>query len=124
MTELFSFEKLTVYQKSRKLVATVYNLIKKFPREEQFALSLQLRRCITSVPSNIAEQSGRTSLKEKIHHIEYSYGSLMEAFCQLQIGVDLEYIKESELEGVRGQFHEVSRLLNALSKSFKTQIPS
>ena len=118
----FSFEKLTVYQKSRSLVVSVYKLIKKFPKKERNALSNQLRRSIVSVPSNIAEQSGRTSNKEKIHQIEYSYGSLMESYCQLQIGLDLEYITEEEFLSVKDQFIEISRLLNALSKSFKNKL--
>lgn len=120
--EQFSFEKLTVYQKSRSLVVSVYNLIKKFPKEEQYALCDQLRRAIVSVPSNLAEQSGRTSYKEKIHQIEYSYGSLMEAYCQLQLAMDLEYITEEEFLSVKDQFIEVSRLVNALSKSFKNKL--
>ena len=101
---------------------SVDSLIKKFPKEEQYALCDQLRRAIVSVPSNIAEQSGRTSNKEKIHQIEYSFGSLMESYCQLQIGLDLEYITEEEFLSVKEQFLEVSRLLNALSKSFKNKL--
>ena len=46
----------------------------------------------------------------------------MEAYCQLQIGMDLEYITEEELLSVKDQFIEVSRLLNALSKSFKNKL--
>ena len=120
--ELFSFEKLEVYQKSRILVVSVYNLINKFPKEEQFALCNQLRRCIVSVPSNIAEQSGRTYIKEKIHHIEYSYGSLMEAYCQLQIGVDLGYITENDFFKIKDQFFEISRLLSGLKKSLSSKL--
>ena len=118
----FSFENLEVYQKARELVGKVYNLIKRFPKEEQYALCDQIRRSIVSVPSNIAEQSGRTSIKEKIHHIEYSYGSLMEAYCQLQISMDLNYIKVDQFNSLKENFFEVSRLLNGLSKSFKTKL--
>ena len=119
---LFSFEKLEVYQKSRKLVGKIYKLIEDFPPEERYALCDQLRRSIISVPSNVAEESGRTSVKEKLHHLEYSYGSLMEAFCQLQIAMDLGYISEEQLNSIRNDFIEVSKLLNGLSKSFRSKL--
>ena len=58
----FSFEKLIAYQESKALVVKVYNLLKGFPSEERYALCDQIRRAVVSVPSNIAEQGGRTSL--------------------------------------------------------------
>ena len=65
----FSFEKLEVYQVARQLVRDVYQLQNKFPIEERYALGDQVRRSSTSITSNIAEGSGRKSLKEKIHFI-------------------------------------------------------
>ena len=81
----YSFETLTAWQESRKLVVAVYKLLDQFPSFENYALCDQIRRAIVSVPSNIAEGSGRTSLREQIHFIEISYGSLMEAYNQLII---------------------------------------
>ena len=66
----YSFETLKVLQEARKLVVTVYKLIDNFPNFEKYSLCDQLRRAIVSVPSNIAEGSGRTSLKEQVHFIE------------------------------------------------------
>lgn len=88
----FSFFDLRVYKESKELVRVVYELLDKFPKYEMYALSDQLRRSITSVPSNIAEGSGRASYKEKIHFTEIAYGSLTEALCQLDIAKDLRYI--------------------------------
>ena len=115
---MFSFEKLIVYQKSRFLVKDVYKLVQCFPEYERFALCSQLRRSIVSVPSNIAEQTGRTSVKEKQHFLEIANGSLMEAYCQLQLAVDLNYITEEDLHKLRDDFHDVSRLIKALSNSY------
>ena len=84
----FSFEKLEVWQETRKLVSEIYRLVSKFPKEEKYALSDQIRRAIVSVPSNIAEGTGRGSLKEQIHFVEIAFGSLMEAYCQLQLASD------------------------------------
>lgn len=114
----YSFEKLNAYQSARGLVVKVYELLKKFPQEERFALCDQIRRAVISVPSNIAEQSGRTSHKEKAHFLEISYGSLMETYCQLQIAVDLGYIQNDDLEKIKNDIFNTSRLISGLRKSF------
>lgn len=94
----FTFFDLRVYQESKALVKEVYKLLKKFPKFEVYALGDQLRRAVISVPSNIAEGSGRFSIKEKIHFIEIAYGSLAELLCQLDIAYDLDYITKEEFE--------------------------
>ena len=87
----YSFQKLTVWQEAEKLAVEVYHLLDAFPKFENYALCDQIRRAIVSVPSNIAEGSGRKSLKEQVHFLEISYGSLMEAYNQLLIAIDLAY---------------------------------
>lgn len=82
---IFSFEKLDVWQESKSLIKDVYQLLKKFPSKENYALTDKIRRSIVSVASNIAESSGRMSHKEKVHFFEIAFGSLMECFCQLLI---------------------------------------
>lgn len=119
MEYLFSFEKLKAYVKARKLVVEVYKLLQKFPETEKYALCDQVRRSIVSVPSNIAEQSGKCSKKEKIHFIEIACGSLMESYCQLQIAADLGYLENEDLNNVKPYFFEISRLLSGLKNSLK-----
>ncbi|WP_455517991.1 four helix bundle protein [Leyella stercorea] len=85
----FYFKKLDVYNYSKELVKYIYLLLKKFPKEEEYALCNQLRRAVISVPSNIAEGFGRASSKEKIHFIDIAYGSLMEVECQIEISAEL-----------------------------------
>lgn len=116
--ENFSFENLTVYKEARKLVVQVYRIINILPSNENFAICAQLRRAIVSVPSNIAEGSGRMSYKEKIHFLEIAYGSLMETYCQLEICCDLGYIQSEMLVAIKPQFFTVSRLINGLKKNF------
>lgn len=116
---MFSFEKLRVYGKARELVKEVYALQKKFPKEERFELGDQIRRSITSVTSNIAEGSGRDSYKEKIHFLEISFGSLMEAFSQLQNAQDLGYLSELDVENVRPMFEDVAKMLSGMKNKFK-----
>ena len=119
---MFSFEKLRVYGKARELVKEVYVLQKKFPKEERFELGDQIRRSITSVTSNIAEGSGRDSYKEKIHFLEISFGSLMEAFSQLQNAQDLGYLSELDVENVRPMFEDVAKMLSGMKNKFKERV--
>lgn len=113
----YAFENLSAWKESRKLVIAVYQLLDNFPKFEKYALCDQLRRSIVSVPSNIAEGSGRISPKEQLHFYEISYGSLMEAYNQLILAVDLEYIEDSDLNDLRPQIDTVARLLNGLRTS-------
>ena len=117
----FSFEGLEVYQAARVLVRDVYRLQQKFPRTEVYALGDQIRRSASSVTSNIAEGSGRNSNKEKVHFIEIAYGSLMEAFSQLQIAQDLGYLTEQDIDTIRPQFISVAKMLSGLKKHFEGQ---
>lgn len=83
----YSFFDLRAYQKAKILVQEVYALMDKFSKYELYAMGDQLRRTVTSVPSNIVERSGRFSIKEKIHFIEIADGSLTESLCQLDIAI-------------------------------------
>ena len=113
----YAFENMKAWQEARILVGEVYRLLDEFPKLEQYALCDQIRRAIVSVPSNLAEGSGRISVKEQLHFYEIAYGSLMEAYNQLIIAVDLNYIDESRLEGIQSKIDEVARLLNGLRSS-------
>ena len=92
----------------------VYKLLKQFPKEEQYALCDQLRRAVISVPSNIAEGSGRTSGKDQAHFIEMAYGSLMEVSCQMDIAYDLGYIAQEDLNSIVAQVSAVAAILSGL----------
>ena len=113
----YAFEKLKAWQESRKLVVIVYQLLDKFPKFEKYALCDQIRRSIVSVPSNIAEGSGRISPREQLHFYEISYGSLMEAYNQLILASDLKYIDNQNLKDIQPQIDVVARMLNGLRAS-------
>ena len=112
MEYLYRFEKLNVWVEAKQLVVMVYGLLKKFPIEERFALCDQIRRAVISVPSNIAEGTGRMSVKEQIHFMEIAYGSLMETYCQLQISLELGYITEEDLKTTKEKITVVAKLLS------------
>ena len=114
----YQFEKLIAWQEAKELTKAIYKLLAKFPRQEDYVLCDQIRRAAISVPSNIAEQSGRTSFKEKIHFLEIAYGSLMEAYCQLQIACELDYITINDLETIKPLIFKTSRLISGLRNNY------
>lgn len=116
MDKKYNYKNLEVYKESKTLVVVIYGMIKQFPNEEQYALCNQLRRAVISIPSNIAEGSGRTSAKDQAHFFEMAYGSLMEISCQIDIAFDLGYISQDELNQVEEKVGTISALLSGLRK--------
>ena len=117
--EEFIFEKLDVWKKARYLVRDIYKLLDNFPNTEKYALCDQIRRAAISVPSNIAEGSGRASTKERVHFLEIAYGSLLEVYNQFIIAEDLHYIPIGTIEQLRAQFTEVAKMISGWRKNLK-----
>jgi four helix bundle protein len=115
---MFSFQKLEIYQLAKEIVKYNYKLTKKFPSEEKYALVQQMNRAAVSIPSNIAEGASRRSVKEKVHFINISYGSLMELICQMEIAYELNYIYEEEYK----QFSEMAKNLSVKMSNFIARI--
>lgn len=118
----FNFRRLICYQKGRALVGEVYRLVKCFPQDEKFALGDQLRRAAVSVTSNIAEGTGRQSLKDQAHFIELSYGSLMEVMSQLDLALDLNYINKEEHQNMERIIEEQARILSGYRTSLLSKL--
>ena len=119
MSEVFSYRKLIAYQKAKEVVKRTYQLLKKFPAEERYAMCDQLRRASVSVTSNIAEGVNRFSVKDKIHFIEIAFGSLMEVSSQFEIAEDLGYITTNERLSMDDLIREEARLLSGLRNSYQ-----
>ena len=115
--EEFTYRKLRVYQQSKKLVLVIYDLLKYFPKEENYALCDQLRRAVISIPSNIAEGISRTSRKEQIHFLEISFGSLNEVMCQIEIANELGIISHENLLLVEDYYKLIAQMLSGLRRS-------
>ena len=113
------FTELVVWQKAMELVKAVYALSKAFPPDERYALTDQLRRAVVSIPSNIAEGSGRSSNADYAHFLSIARGSLYETMTQLRVAVDLGYIS-SLSENVNALIDEVGRMLGAMLKKYGT----
>ncbi len=111
------YKNLKIYHVSKVVVKDVYQLMKKFPAEERFALCDQLRRAVISVPSNIVEGLSRTTDKEKHYFLNIAYGSLMETLCQLDISADLGYITNEELIHIEDESVELVRMMKGMMKN-------
>ena len=93
----YSFEKLKVWQEARLLVKKVYQLSAKFPNEERYGLTSQVRSAVISISSNIAEGSGRKHKKEQSQFYSIAYARLMEVLNQLILACDLKFMEDKVL---------------------------
>ncbi len=109
-----SYTELVAWQKSVDLVTTVYRLSQKFPKEEVYGLTSQIRRAAVSIPSNIAEGQGRLSTGEFRQFLGHARGSLAEVRTQVHIADRLKYISSIEAGEVLESCNEVGRILNGL----------
>jgi four helix bundle protein len=117
-----SYRDLIAWQKAMELVKYVYDLTKKFPKEELFGLTFQIRKAVVSVPSNIAEGQGRNSTKEFLHHLFFAYGSLMETETQGLVAEMQNYITVEEKITLLEKSAEVGRLINGLINSLERKL--
>lgn len=114
MKYTYGFERLTVWQDARELTKMVYTVSNKLPASEMYGLSSQMKRAAISVVSNIAEGSGRTTLKDQAHFYQISFSSIIELLNQLILCNDLEFISDGELDLIRKEIEKVSNKNNAL----------
>jgi four helix bundle protein len=99
----------------------VYAATERFPSEERYGLTNQLRRAAVSVPSNIAEGQARFSQKEFHHFLSQARGSLVEIETQLLIARELKYLQPSKAEDLLATTDELGRVLNGLIASIKNR---
>ena len=122
MSKITSYKDLLIWQKGIKLVVLVYKLTEKFPKEEIYSLSSQVKRASISIPSNIAEGFGRRTDKSFGHFLNISRGSLNELETQLIIAKELGFIRDEKLYGeILLLLEEEAKMLNAFSKSLNEQ---
>jgi len=114
------YTEMEVWKKARELVKSIYLVTKEFLEDERFVLVSQLRRCAVSVPSNIAEGSGRRTSKDTLQFLYISRGSLYEVETQLFVSCDLGYMDKSELKEILEQIVSCKKLLNGFINYYKT----
>ncbi len=116
---LKSFKDLKVWQKSYSLCLKIYTITRKFPSDERYGLTSQLRRASVSIPSNIAEGYGKKTTPEYIHSLYIANGSLCELETQILLANDLKYINAKEYNEIEGSITELVVMMKALIKSLE-----
>lgn len=116
-----SFRDLVVWQKAMDLVELVYGISSRFPPDERYALTSQLKRASVSVPSNIAEGYGRHSTADYVRFLQIALGSLNELQIQLELASRLGFIEKSDMEKTDGLCLEVEKMLVALIKKLNAK---
>ena len=116
-TQVTGYKKLLVWEKADQLVHEVYDLTVKFPKEEIFSLTSQLRRAALSVPANIIEGHARNNKNEFRHFLSIALGSLAEVEYYLEFSLKRNFITSSEYQEVRTIREDCGKLLWGLYKS-------
>jgi four helix bundle protein len=114
---MHDFTKLRVWNWAMDLTVKVYQLTKKFPKQEMYGLTSQLRRSSVSVPSNIAEGAYRNSNKEFNYFLGISNGSVGEVYTQVELARRLEYISNDEATPILEEVMSTKRMISSLQKS-------
>ena len=112
----YSFEKLEVYKLARKFRIEIKKLTLNFPKNERFELISQIRRSSSSIATNLAEGSGRASLKDQAHFTNISFASALETIDHLSYALDMSYIENEQYEQLRNNLDIIIKKLNALYK--------
>jgi four helix bundle protein len=118
---LKNYKDLKVWQKSYELCLEIYRITAKFPKEERYGLTSQIRRSVVSIPSNIAEGYGRKTTTDYIRMLYISYGSVCELETQTLLAGDLDLIEKGELSTLKKDIPEIERMLKALIKSLENK---
>ena len=108
------YRDLIAWQKAMELVTEIYRISQRFPKEELYGLTNQLRRAAVSIPSNLAEGHGRNSPKEFHHFAGNARGSLLEVETQLEIALNLGYLPKEIANQLHVKTAELGKIINGL----------
>ncbi len=123
MNETQSYKDLLVWQKGIEIAKATYDLTRKFPAEERFGLTSQMRRAAVSIPSNIAEGQARHTTGEFIQFVSHAEGSAAELDTQLILSVELGFCLKDDVIPLYEAIDELRRMLNALRRKLVARKP-
>ena len=113
-----NFKELRVWQMAMDIVDDIYLITTKFPKEEQFGLTYQVRKSAVSVPSNIAEGCGRGTEPQLVHFLDIAQGSAFELETQVYISIRQKFCKTAEMEPIIKRISEVQRMIDGFRDLF------
>ena len=115
------FKELKVWQKAIELVTNTYLKTQSFPKEEIYGLTSQIRRCVVSIPSNIAEGCGRKTNKDFSSFLGISLGSAFEFETQLIICKNLEFIQEKDFNLLESEIQHIQNMIIKLQSTLENK---
>lgn len=119
--KIYSYKNLIVWQKSKRLVLLIYDLTRSFPKEEVFGLTIQIKKCSVSIPSNIAEGQRRGSKRDFRKFLLISFGSGAELETQLEIAKELNFGNPEKYLEIENLLEEIMKMLNKLITSLNVE---
>jgi carbamoyl-phosphate synthase large subunit len=117
------YKDLLVWQKGMNLAKLVYRLTMRFPPDERYGLTSQMRRAAVSIPSNIAEGQARQGTREFLQFLSHAEGSLAELETQLMLSVELGFAQQPEVEPCLKEIDELQKMLVALKRKLSSYSP-
>ena len=115
-----NYKELIVWQRSIELVLAVYKLTEKLPKTETYGLSIQMRRCAVSIPSNIAEGRKRSTRKDFTRFLVIAYSSGSELETQVEIVKSLSFGSHLSFEVIDQLLNEIMRMLNSMLSKLRS----
>jgi four helix bundle protein len=117
-----NYRDLQVWQKAHVLTLTVYKNTQKFPIEERYGLTSQIRRASVSIPANLAEGCGRRSEGETARFIQIAMGSGAELSYHLLLARDLEFLTPVDYDQLDSELSSIMRMLSSLSEKLRSSM--
>ncbi len=115
------FRKIETWHRAHQLTLQVYRITASFPGDERFGLVSQMRRARASIPTNIAEGCGRSTISELARFIDIATGSASEVEYQLLLAKDLGYLSESQHKTFETEITGVRRMLLSFNQKLRSQ---
>ena len=115
------FKDLNVWNVAMDLAVKVYNITRDFPDTEKYGLVSQLQRAAVSIPSNIAEGSGRGTKKDFAHFLDQARGSLFELITQLELSRSIGYGNSEKIKELEVEYETLAKRINSLIRSMKNK---
>ena len=115
------YKKLKVWEDAHKFTIDIYNITQKFPNNEQYGLTSQIRRSSSSIPTNIVEGCGQLENGNLIRFLGISKGSAFETEYQLLLAKDLKYINEKDYDELNEKIQKLISMLTNLIKSLRSK---
>jgi carbamoyl-phosphate synthase large subunit len=117
------YKELLIWQKGMVLAKLVYKLTSRFPPQERFGLTSQLRRAAVSVPSNIAEGQARQGTKEFLQFLSHAEGSLAEVETQILLSLELCFASREDATPSLQEIDELQKMIHSLKRKLSTYSP-